>query len=71
VQSSTPRGFFTGNEGNVLSDIEFCAASNNALPVSELLGMAGSQQELCTMRGITPHQFVETYGLQDSFALDN
>ena len=72
MQSSTPRGFCTGNEANVLSDIEFCAASNNnVLPASELLGMAESQKELCTMRGITPHQFVETYGLQDSFMLDN
>ena len=35
------------------------------------MGMAESQKELCTMRGITPHQFVETYGLQESFMLEN
>lgn len=57
LESSTPRGFFTGE--NVLSDIEF-AASNNMI----------MQSPESKAARITPSHFVKTHGLQDSFTLD-
>ena len=77
LQSSTPRGFFTGeDDNNMLSEIGFAASNNCAglesRPLQQQQQVLPDDSDSSRDNSVvTPMQFIKVYGLHESFIMDN